>query len=83
MGPMAFLKLQRLHGVRPGLLEAQPGAATISGLAASWGFLNPGHFARDCRRLFGELPSATLSRSPGFAGRRHGTAVDHCSAWSG
>lgn len=83
MGPMAFLKLQRLHGVRRGLLEAQPGDATISGLAASWGFLNPGHFARDYRRLFGELPSATLSRRSGFAGRSRGTAVDHSSAWSG
>lgn len=83
MGPMAYFKLQRLHGVRRGLLEAQPGAATISGLAASWGFLNPGHFARDYRRLFGELPSATLSRRSGFAGRGHGTAVDHSSACSG
>ncbi|CAK6689870.1 hypothetical protein BBFGKLBO_00704 [Synechococcus sp. CBW1107] len=77
MGPMAYFKLQRLHGVRRGLLEAQPGDATISGLAASWGFLNPGHFARDYRRLFGELPSATFARSPGFAGRRRGAAVDH------
>lgn len=83
MGPMAYFKLRRLHGVRRELLEAQPGAATISGLAASWGFLNPGHFARDYRRLFGELPSATLPRRSGFAGRSRGTAVDHSSAWSG
>ncbi len=77
MGPMAYLKLQRLHGVRRGLLEAQAGGETISGLAASWGFLNPGHFARDYRRLFGELPSATLSCRRGFARRGHGTALDH------
>ncbi|WFN59285.1 MULTISPECIES: helix-turn-helix domain-containing protein [unclassified Synechococcus] len=78
MGPMAYFKLQRLHGVRRGLLEAAPGAVTISGLAASWGFLNPGHFARDYRRLFGELPSATLSGrfSPAVLARGHGTAVD-------
>lgn len=77
MGPMAYFKLQRLHGVRRGLLEAQAGGVTISGLAASWGFLNPGHFARDYRRLFGELPSATLSCRRGFARRGHGTALDH------
>lgn len=61
MGPMAYFKLQRLHGVRRALLAAGPGTVTISGLAARWGFLNPGHFARDYRRLFGELPSATLT----------------------
>jgi AraC family ethanolamine operon transcriptional activator len=77
MGPMAYFKLQRLHGVRRGLLEAQPGSATISGLAASWGFLNAGHFARDYRRLFGELPSATLSSRRGLARGEHGTALDH------
>jgi AraC family ethanolamine operon transcriptional activator len=63
MGPMAFLKLQRLHGVRRQLLAAHPGDATIQRLAADWGFLNPGHFARDYRLLFGEVPSETLARS--------------------
>lgn len=77
MGPMAFFKLQRLHGVRRELLEAQPGGQTISALAASWGFLNPGHFARDYRRLFGELPSATLSSRRGLAGWGQATALDH------
>ncbi len=61
LGPMAYFKLQRLHGVRRALLAAGPGTVMISGLAASWGFLNPGHFARDYGRLFGELPSATLA----------------------
>lgn len=79
MGPMAYFKLRRLHAVRRELMEAAPGAITISGLAASWGFLNPGHFARDYRRLFGELPSATLSRrlSPAVLAGGHRTAVDH------
>jgi AraC family transcriptional regulator, ethanolamine operon transcriptional activator len=67
LGPMAYFKLQRLHGVRRALLAAGPDTVTISGLAASWGFLNPGHFARDYSRLFGELPSATRAAvgSPG------------------
>ncbi|MEA5474461.1 helix-turn-helix domain-containing protein [Synechococcus sp. CCY9201] len=61
MGPMAYIKLHRLHGIRRELLTADPRAVTIGGLALRWGFLNAGHFARDYRRLFGELPSQTLA----------------------
>ena len=60
MGPMAYLKLQRLHGVRRALLAADPQATRISELAAQWGFLNAGHFARDYRTLFGEHPRTSL-----------------------
>jgi len=63
VGPMAYIKLKRLHGIRRELLKAQPESLTVAGLAARWGFLNPGHFARDYRRLFGELPSQTLNGS--------------------
>ncbi len=76
MGPMAFLKLQRLHGVRRQLLTADPGQARIHELAMEWGFLNAGHFARDYRLLFGELPSETLGRGS----RRHQVSVAGCSA---
>ena len=62
MGPMAFLKLQRLHGVRRLLINADAGLQRIGPLAAEWGFLNAGHFARDYRRLFGELPRQSLQR---------------------
>jgi len=68
MGPMAFLKLQRLHGVRRQLLAADPARARIHQLAMEWGFLNAGHFARDYRLLFGERPSDTLLR-PGRSPR--------------
>jgi len=61
MGPMAYIKLKRLHGIRRELLRAQPESVTVAGLAARWGFLNPGHFARDYQRLFGVLPSQTLN----------------------
>lgn len=60
MGPMAYLKLQRLHGVRRALLLADPQTTRISELAARWGFLNAGHFARDYRGLFGEHPRTSL-----------------------
>ena len=60
MGPMAYVKLQRLHGVRRLLLGADPDQVRIGSIAAEWGFLNAGHFARDYRLLFGEMPRDTL-----------------------
>ena len=64
LGPMAFLKLQRLHGVRQTLLAADPQGTTIAAVAARYGFHSAGHFARDYRLLFGELPSLTLAAGP-------------------
>ena len=63
MGPMAYLKLLRLHGVHRRLLRADPGEVQIGTLAGEWGFYNAGHFAGDYRRLFGERPRDTLQRS--------------------
>jgi len=60
MGPMAYLKLHRLHGVRRLLLAGDPDQVRIGAIAAEWGFLNAGHFARDYRLLFGERPRQTL-----------------------
>jgi AraC family ethanolamine operon transcriptional activator len=64
MGPMAYLKLQRLHAVRRELLAAEPDQVSVTGVAAQFGFFNSGHFARDYRQLFGELPSITLLSRP-------------------
>ncbi|WP_411877119.1 helix-turn-helix domain-containing protein [Vulcanococcus limneticus] len=61
MGPMAYLKLQRLHAVRRLLLAAAPEQTTVAAVAARFGFLSAGHFSRDYRRLFGELPRETLA----------------------
>jgi AraC family ethanolamine operon transcriptional activator len=63
MGPMAYLKILRLHGMRRRLLQAEPGEIQISAAAETWGFQNAGHFAADYRRLFGESPRDTLRRS--------------------
>ncbi len=60
MGPMQYVKLQRLHSVRRALLRSDPCQATVTAVAVEHGFLNAGHFARDYQRLFGERPSATL-----------------------
>lgn len=60
IGPMAYLKRLRLHQIRHLLRVSDPEATNIAQLAAQWDFLNPGHFASDYRKLFGELPSETL-----------------------
>lgn len=60
--PMVFAKMQRLERARR-LLQAPDAATTVTGIALQCGFLNQGHFARDYRAHFGELPSQTLRRA--------------------
>lgn len=60
MGSMTYLKIQRLNGVRHELLLADPKIQTVSGIAHRWGFWSLGHFSRDYKKMFGELPSETL-----------------------
>lgn len=62
MGPMAFVKVQRLHGIRRALLYAEPQPTTVAHIAHKWGFFSLGHFSRDYKQLFGESPSQTLQR---------------------
>jgi AraC family ethanolamine operon transcriptional activator len=63
MGPMAYVKLLRLHGLRRRFVAAGPNEIQIGAMAEAWGFHNAGHFAADYRRLFGESPRETLHRS--------------------
>jgi len=58
--PMAFVKSVRLQRARR-MLQEPDGATSVVSTAFACGFLNPGHFARDYRLAFGELPSATLA----------------------
>jgi AraC-like DNA-binding protein len=58
--PMAFVKSVRLQHARR-MLQQPEGATSVVSVAFACGFLNPGHFARDYRLAFGELPSATLN----------------------
>jgi AraC-like DNA-binding protein len=60
--PMAFVKTVRLEQARR-LLQAPDANTSVIGIAFACGFLNSGHFARDYRLAYGELPSATLSRA--------------------
>ncbi|MBB2206293.1 AraC family transcriptional regulator [Gluconacetobacter takamatsuzukensis] len=59
--PGAFLREQRLLGVRGDLLASAPGE-TVSAIASRWGYVNFGEFAQSFRMRFGELPSATRGR---------------------
>ena len=61
IGPKAYLQRLRLSGVRDEL-SVCPADTVIADVANAWGFWHMGQFARDYRRLFGELPSETLRR---------------------
>jgi AraC family ethanolamine operon transcriptional activator len=61
--PKEYLKSVRLNGVHRELRRADPSSGRISDVANRWSFWHMGQFAADYRRLFGELPSATLKRN--------------------
>lgn len=63
IGPTAFLRHQRLHGVRRALRAAPPAPGAVKESALEWGFWHMGHFSQEYRTFFGESPSQTLARS--------------------
>ncbi len=62
INPITYLNHKRLHGARRSLLHARPGPGVVKRVAYEWGFVHLGRFARDYLALFGEGPSATLTR---------------------
>ncbi len=60
--PADFAKRIRLNHARE-MLEQSDGEASVTQIALKCGFQNPGHFARDFRLAFGELPSEILRKS--------------------
>lgn len=60
--PMAFLRRVRLDRVRSELLLADPARATVSSVAARWGFADASRFSAHYRAVYGEYPSDTLRR---------------------
>ena len=63
MSPMRYLKVRRLNALRQRLKASNPEEFTITMLASQFGFWNAGHFARDYKAMFGELPSQTLQNT--------------------
>jgi AraC family ethanolamine operon transcriptional activator len=62
MSPMAYLKTLRLQAVHRALKTADPLDTKITTIANQFGFWSMGHFTRDYKTMFGELPSETLKR---------------------
>ncbi|MBO9422382.1 helix-turn-helix domain-containing protein [Labrenzia sp. R4_2] len=60
VGPAAFLKTIRLTNARRKLTSNTTGRTQIAAIMHSVGFSHVGQFARDYRKMFGELPSKTL-----------------------
>lgn len=60
--PADFVKRVRLDRARH-MLEQADSEGSVIQTALKCGFQNAGHFARDYRGTFGELPSATLQRA--------------------
>ncbi len=58
VGPMAYLKGVRLDHARQDLTAAGV-RRSVTAVAHAWGFTHLGHFARDYKTRFGELPSNT------------------------
>lgn len=56
--PMAYLRAQRLNGVRTMLKSAH----SVTEAAAHWGFWHFGHFSQEYKKMFGELPSVTFKK---------------------
>jgi AraC-like DNA-binding protein len=65
--PADFAKRVRLNRARE-MLEQTNESGSVIQIALKCGFQNPGHFARDYRNLFGELPSAALRRATRWQG---------------
>ena len=60
--PMAFAKMVRLKQAR-NRLSTPDDETSVTSVAFVCGFGNLGHFARDYREAFGELPSMTLAKA--------------------
>lgn len=60
--PLAYFRKRQLTQVRTALVWSEPVRGRITQAALDAGLTELGRFAAEYRRLFGELPSATLTR---------------------
>jgi AraC-like DNA-binding protein len=63
MSPRRYLWMRRMHHVRQALARADATVKTVTEISTDHGFLELGRFAATYRKLFGEVPSATLRRA--------------------
>ena len=64
MSPKRYLWLRRMHLARRALRSKDGERATVTEIAADYGFWELGRFSVAYRSLFGESPSAALHRPP-------------------
>jgi transcriptional regulator GlxA family with amidase domain len=62
--PCRHLRMLRLSQAKRSLLAADRRLVTVTEIATCFGFLELGRFSVEYRKVFGESPSETLSRSP-------------------
>lgn len=60
--PTAYLKRIRMDGVRADIIKHM-GEESISTLALNWGFNHLGRFSTEYKKMFGETPSETQTKS--------------------
>ena len=63
--PLTYLRLLRLNGARRDLLAGNNETLQVKDVVARWGFWHFSRFSAEYRRMFGELPSATLRAARG------------------
>ena len=63
VSPAAYLKAARLRALHKTLLAADRNHTSVQNLCSQFGFTHHGQLAADYRKLFGELPFATLRRA--------------------
>ena len=62
IGPKDFMKKQGLNNAHRLLKKANPKHAHVQHIAHQVGFWHMGQFGADYKKMFGELPSQTLSK---------------------
>jgi AraC family ethanolamine operon transcriptional activator len=68
VSPLHYLRAARLGAVRRELRRAAGSGGTVQEIAHGHGFWHMGAFSAEYKRLFGELPTATLG--PRLSGAR-------------
>lgn len=63
ISPKKYLLGRRMYGAHRELWHSGSTGKSVADIANAWGFWHIGQFSKDYRRLFGELPSETQSRS--------------------
>ena len=70
MSPATWLRRIRLNQIRKILQQSTPNEILVKQVALGNGFFHLGHFSRNYKALFGELPSDTLSKTRTSLGYR-------------